>query len=436
MKTISNWARNIDFVPASIHYPDSEEAIVSLVKMASKNKQILRVMGSGHSWTRLIETEQILVSLDRFQGIDEVNHDNQTVRVRAGTQLSVLGELLYAEGLAMENLGDIDSQSIAGALSTGTHGTGIAFKTLSNQISALTMVMASGQTLECSEHQNKDIFKAAQLSLGALGIITHFTLNLVPGFKLKLETKKVDLDILLTHLDEYKNNNRHFEFYWFPYAKTAQVKCVNPTDEALRDGGLAKKFNDLILENAVFGAVSYVSRAFPSLAKQISKLCAKLMSSGAFINHSHKIFATQRLVRFNEMEYNIPAEHFVAVMKEIKSCIEHHQFAVHFPIECRWVKGDDIFISPANGRDSAYIAVHMFKGMPYKDYFNAIEAIFTKYGGRPHYGKMHSLKSEDFTKLYPNWQRFAEIRHDLDPDGIFLNPYLKDMLTTRCPTES
>lgn len=427
LKTIQNWGGTVKFTPNHVFYPTSHEEVVDLVKKACQNHQKVRIIGSGHSWTHLVNTQDILVSLDQYQGIESLDEANYTTVVKAGTKLKLLGALLYEKGLAMENLGDIDVQSIAGALSTGTHGTGVKFGTLATQILEITLVNGKGETVVCSAQQNPDIFKAAQISLGTMGIITKIKLRLESTYKLKYVSAKADLDDTLLRLEEYKANNRNFEFYWFPYTKTVQLKLVNKTQEPLKNVGFAKKLNDVVLENSLFGLLSRVSRAFPRLAPRISKITAWGVSKGTYVNHSHLIFATKRLVRFYEMEYNIPQECFMDVIKEIETCILKHQFKVHFPIECRWVKADDILISPASGRDSAYIAIHMYKGMEYKPYFKAIEAIFKKYNGRPHYGKMNTLRQEDFAELYPNWQKFSNIRQQMDPQGVFLNKYLEDI---------
>ncbi|HAS43145.1 MAG TPA: FAD-binding oxidoreductase [Microscillaceae bacterium] len=435
-KTVKNWGGTVVFHPKFIRYPTSHEEVVEIIKTARQNHQQVRVIGSGHSWTSLVNTDYILVSLDQYQGIETLDKANCTAVVKAGTKLKLLGELLHAEGLAMENMGDINVQSIAGALSTGTHGTGVKFGTLATQMLEITFVNGLSETIVCSEHTNREVFKAAQISLGALGIITKIKLRLVPTFKLEYVSTKADLDDTLLNLEKYKQENRNFEFYWFPYTKTVQLKFVNKTPEAPKNVGFAKKLNDVVLENGVFGALSRFSRAFPKTAPRISKISAWGVSKGTYINHSHLIFATQRLVRFYEMEYNIPQESFINVIKEIEACIHEHQFKVHFPIECRWVKADDIMISPASDRDSAYIAIHMYKGMEYKPYFDAIEQIFRKYKGRPHYGKMNTLKQADFAELYPNWQKFMDIRQQMDPDKVFLNEYLQELFVQNALQES
>ncbi len=422
---VKNWGGNLSFTPSEIKYPNSEKEIIEVIQKAnSENKQI-RIKGSGHSWTKLIPTNSILVSLDNYQGIISIDKTESLVTVKAGTKLKLLGQLLANNGLAMENLGDIDVQSIAGALNTGTHGTGIAFGTLSTQIAALTLISGEGKNIVCSETENPDIFKAAQISLGALGIISSYTLKCVPAYILKYECKKEILDECLQKLETYNTNNRHFEFYWFPHTSTVQTKFMNISKEIKKGNQLLKKFNDVVVDNGVFWLLSEFTRLFPMISKYTSHISAWGVSTGSYSDKSNNIFATTRLVKFTEMEFNIPRENFISVIKEIQKVINKNKVKVHFPLECRFVKEDDIMISPANGRASAYIAAHMYKGMPYKPYFKLLEDIFKKYDGRPHYGKLNTFSHQDFEKVYPNWGKFKKVRNQLDPKGIFLNDYLK-----------
>ncbi len=422
---VRNWGGNLSFTPAEIKYPKSENEIVEVIRKANAENRNIRIKGSGHSWTRLIPTDSILISLDQYQGIISIHKEKRLVTVKAGTKLKLLGQLLDSHGLAMENLGDIDVQSIAGALNTGTHGTGTAFGTLSTQIAGLTLITGNGEKIVCSETQNRGIFKAAQISLGALGIVSSYTLKCVPAYNLKYECKKETLEDCLQKLEAYNKENRHFEFYWFPHTNVVQTKIMNKTEEVKKENEILKKFNDVVVDNGVFWLLSEFTRFFPGFSKYSSKISAWGVSTGSYSDKSNLIFATTRMVKFTEMEFNIPRENFIPAIREIQETISNHKIQVHFPLECRFVKEDDIMISPAHGRASAYIAAHMYKGMPYKAYFKLLEDILKKYGGRPHYGKLNTFSHEDFEKAYTNWGQFKKIRNQLDPKGIFLNDYLK-----------
>lgn len=423
-----NWSGSVACTPQNFAHPSTIEELRKLVLQASTAGGQVRVVGAGHSFTPLVQTSDTLISLDNWQGIEhveKVDERQDIVTVRAGTKLSTLGKLLHEHGLAQENLGDIDVQSIAGAISTGTHGTGIQFGTIATQVVGLILLTAQGEELECSPEERPDIFKAAQVSLGSLGILTHVKLRTVPSKRLHYRSHRESLESCLEHLESYKQENSHFEFYWLPYTKWVQTKFANETEATPNAGSLWSTINQVALENGLYWLLSEACRLFPRLTPTISRISAMGISPIDEVDYSHLIFATPRWVRFQEMEYNIPVEHFTTVLTEVKRCIEKHNFEVHFPIECRFVRGDDIWLSPAYQRDSAYIAVHMYRGMRYKDYFQAIEEIYQHYQGRPHWGKMHTLTAEQLASLYPRWEDFKRIRTQLDPQGLFLNDYLR-----------
>jgi FAD-linked oxidoreductase len=423
----SNWSGSVRFAPSEIQYPASEAEVAAILKAAMAAGKNVRTVGASHSFTKLIETEDVLISLDKMSGLIAVDQARHTAVVWAGTRLHDLGPLLNAQGLGLMNQGDIDVQSVAGAFSTGTHGTGVAFGTLSTCVLALTLVTAAGDILRISATENSQYFKAAQVSLGALGVITQYEVQLVPAYKLQYIAKKATLDDVLAQLEDYKARNRNFEFYWFPFTQTVQTKESNTTDAPPKKNGIGKWINDILLENGVFWILSKKARYLPFLAKTAAKISAMGVSGGTNTNWSHLVYATPRLVRFQEMEYNLPAENFVPALREIVKLIEDQNFRVHFPLECRWVAADDIWLSPANGRASAYIAAHMYKGMPHEAYFAALEAVLKKYGGRPHWGKMHTQTAESLAQLYPNWADFQRVRKELDPKGVFLNKYLRKL---------
>lgn len=413
--------------PTEILFPASESEVIELVQRAGKEKKKIRVVGSGHSFSRVAESNQLLVSLDKMQGLIDYDKKEQTATAWAGTKLKKLGELLFEVGLAQENMGDIDVQSIAGALSTGTHGTGAELRTLSNQILEVTYVNGKGELVTVSGTSDRELFDAVRVSLGTLGIFTRIKLRLEKAYKLKEVTQKESLSDCMDRLDEYVNENRNFEFFWFPHTDTVQTKFLNISDEPFKKVGFGKKIGDLVVENWMFLAMCKMAQWFPAFSKRVAKISAWGISNGTFVDWSHDIYATPRNVRFHEMEYNVPIEDFKSVLLEIKEMISKNDIKVHFPVECRFVKSDNLMISPAYQREAAYIAVHQFKGMKYHEYFKQAEAIFSKYQGRPHWGKMNYKKGEDFENLYPRWADFKLIREQQDPKRIFINEYLEEV---------
>ncbi|MGG1440891.1 D-arabinono-1,4-lactone oxidase [Brevibacillus laterosporus] len=424
MQSWKNWAGLVTSTPQQVVYPSSLEEVVQVVKEASQQGKTIRVVGSGHSFTALVETDQILLSLDDLQGVITIHDEEQTATVWAGTKLKLLGESLYERGYSQENLGDINAQSIGGAISTGTHGTGIQFGSVSTQVVGLTVVTAQGDILECSETYHPELFRALQVSLGLLGIIVKVRLRVLLAYNIHYKSKRMNLNDCLNNLTTFTDSHRHFEFYWFVHTNVVQAKFMQITQEPASKNSVWNQFKKIGIENGLFWFLSEGCRLFPHLCVPISKLSAKAVPDIEEVGASHKLFATPRWVRFSEMEYSVPADKMKEVMEEIRECLQEHRFAVHFPIECRYVKGDDIWLSPAYKRDSAYIAVHMYKGMPYKAYFQAMERIFLKYDGRPHWGKLHELTSADLQERFPMWNQFKAIQKQMDPNGLFFNPYL------------
>jgi FAD-linked oxidoreductase len=425
---MKNWSGNVRWEPNKIFHPSGEEEIAEIVKVARQQGRKVRIMGSGHSFTSLCKTDDFLITLDHFQGIIHIDKDKKLARVKAGTKLKTLNLLLDQQGLGLENLGDIDEQSIAGAISTGTHGTGASFGNLCTQLRALRFINGLGQVVSCSEQENPQLFKAAVLSLGALGIITEVTLQCVPAYNLALHIRKKGLEAVLANYKGYNAANRHFEFYWFPHTPYVLTKELNQSNKTDKDT-FGDYLQEVVLENYALKALCELSYRLPSLSRAISRLAAITVSDYHKSKRSYKVFSTYRIVRFNEMEYNVPVEAYPEVMKEVTQWINRHHHHVMFPVENRFVKGDDIFLSPAYQRDSAYIAIHAYHKKNYHAYFGAVEDIFKAYGGRPHWGKIHTLKKAELEKLYPEFDAFRHIRAAQDPHDVFLNPYLQTIFS-------
>jgi len=426
---MKNWAGNIKWNPTEVSYPRSQEEIQNLVLRAANNGNKIRLIGTGHSFSPLCQTNQIMMSLDNYQGLISTDKKLCQATVRAGTKLNVLGDLLFAEGMAMENLGDIDVQSIAGTISTGTHGTGKSFGTISTQVLAITFINGKGEIISCSRSKKSELFSAAQVSLGVLGVITEITLQCISHYKLELHTQKENLQSVLINLNERNENNRNFEFYWFPYTTTALTKTSNVVlDSDIDKMNLFNYWSEYFIENYSFKLLCECARLFPSTNQRISKICAASIPSVKKVMYSHKIYATKRLVKFTEMEYNIPADAYSNAWADVQKLINSGKYNIHFPIENRWVKGDDIMMSPAHGRDSAYIACHVYQNKDNGPYFKALEDIFKAYDGRPHWGKMNTLNTSDIVNRYPLFSEFMKHRKDHDPDGLFASPYIERLL--------
>lgn len=390
----------------------------------------VKVVGAGHSFTDIACTDGVMISLDRYNRVLDVDHENQTITVQAGIRLGALNEALAAEGLAMSNLGDIAYQSVAGAISTGTHGTGPGFGNLSTFVKHLTLVCADGSTLRCSPDADLRTFRAAQVSIGALGVISTVTLQCEPAFNLKAYESSADLGDVVDQLDELVESNEHFEFYWFPHTNRAWTKQNNRTTDPTTPRRRWKEFqNDIIMSNIAFGAICRVGRMRPAM---IPGLMRKVVAPGVArirrIARSDQVYTSPRLVRFAEMEYAIPRADAREAIKGINGLIDEHGFNVNFPIEVRFVAPDDIMLSPAHGRQTCYIAVHLYRGMDYRPYFREVEQLMMSFDGRPHWGKLHFRDAASLRETYPKFGDFVAIRDQLDPGGVFRNEYLDRVL--------
>ncbi len=385
----------------------------------------VKVAGSGHSFTDIACTDGVMIDMTAMRRVLAV--DGNEVTVEAGITLHDLGEELRSRGLAMENQGDVDPQTLAGAISTATHGTGAGYGNLSSQVTGVRLVDGTG---EVRDIRDGDELRAARVSLGALGAISAVTLRCVPAFTIHRLDEPRPLDDLLPRLDELVDSHDHWEAFVMPYTRRALTLTSERTDREPRPRGRAGAFmQDVVLENAVLGAFCRTGRAFPRLIPSLNRALAGLMSGSEHLDASNRVYANTRLVRFTEMEYAIPREHAAEALERVLALIERRRLPIGFPIEFRVTAPDDALLSTAHGRPTAYIAVHQYVGMEFETYFRAVEAIMDEYGGRPHWGKRHYQTAATLRPRYPDWDRFTEIRDRLDPERRFENDYLRRVLT-------
>lgn len=423
--TWTNWAGNQTARPLSVERPATENQLAELVARAASHGHTVKAVGAGHSFTAAACTDGHLVSLDGLTGLLAVDRDGGTVTVQAGIRLSDLNVLLHSLGMALPNLGDIAYQSISGAISTATHGTGRHLTGLAGQVAGLRVVAGDGSILDLGPAQYPDLFAAARVGVGALGIISAVTLKVVPEFRLRAVEGAKPLDVILNNLNELVDSNDHFEFFWIPHTRWALTKENNRTDDPVHIPSKVRRwYADTVLSNYAFGTVCRIGRARPQL---IPRLATALPSSGVstYVDHSYRVFTSSRLVKFVEMEYAIPREACAEALTRIRRMIEDRGHLVSFPVEVRFTAPDDIPLSTASGRETAYIAVHMYKGMEFEPYFRDVAAIMADYAGRPHWGKMHFLGAEELRALYPRWSEFQSARQRLDPMRTFANDYTR-----------
>jgi L-gulono-1,4-lactone dehydrogenase len=423
-----NWAGNQASAPLAVERPATEARLAEIVRDAAAAGRRVKAVGAGHSFTGIACTDGVLVDLRDYAGV--VAHDPaaRTVTVEAGITLADLSEVLAQRGLALENMGDIDRQSIAGAVSTSTHGTGSRFGSLATQVVGLRLVTAAGDVLECSPAANPDVFDMARVGLGALGLLSTVTLRCSPAFNLHAVEEAVPVDDVLADFDGFMDQTDHVEFYWVPHTRWALTKANTRTDEPPRPRTRTKEWlDDVALANLAFGALCRVGRRFPRAIPRLSRL---VPSTGRidYIDRSDRVFTSPRYVRFVEMEYAVARAAVPDALNGVRRLVDRLGTPISFPVEVRVTAGDDISLSTATGRDTGYIAVHVYRGTPYDAYFSGVEAIMDDHGGRPHWGKVHFQRADQLADRYPRWSEFQAVRRRLDPDGMFTNPYLDRVL--------
>ena len=423
-----NWAGNQQCTPERIERPATEQGLVRIVKQAAAAGQRVKVVGSGHSFTGIALTDGRLIKLDDYGRVLSIDREKQTATVQAGITIARVSQQLDKQGLALENLGDINYQSISGAISTATHGTGRALGGIATQVTALRLITGDGSIVDCSADKEPDIFSAARVGLGALGIISTVTLRCVKAFNLRAIEMPERVDQVLERLDENIETNDHFEFFWVPDTGWALTKRNQRTTAPLATRGLLKEFrDDILVSNFAFEALCRIGRLRPSLIPRVARALPQTGRT-EYVDKSYRVFSSSRMVRFYEMEYGIPAEAALEAFNRVRTFLKQSGLVPIFPVEVRFTKGDDIPLSTASGRDSCYIAVHVFEGMQYQQYFEAVEDIMNDYGGRPHWGKLHFQTAETLAPRYPQWDEFQRIRALLDQEGRFSNPYLDRVL--------
>ena len=414
-----NWAGDQTCAPAVVERPSSAAEVVAALERAAAAGRRVRAVGSGHSFTGAALTDGTLLALHRMDRVVAVETATGLVRAQAGITLRALAEQLARHGLALENLGDIDAQTLGGALATATHGTGATLANLSASVLALQLITAGGEVREVVD---PPLLRAARVSVGALGIVTEVTLRCVPAFTLRGVDAPAPLADVLSSLEERVGAHRHFELYVFPHADVALTRTNDVVHERPRPRGRARAWaRDVLLANHALHAVCLAGRAVPGAIPALNRFATRAAGSSVRVDRSDRIFCSPRRVRFTEMEYALPRSAAAEALEAIKAQAERHP--VNFPIEVRFAAADDALLSPAHGRESAYIAVHAFRGMPWEAYFRAIEAIVDAHGGRPHWGKRHFQTAATLAPRYPGWDDFQAARRALDPRGLFANAY-------------
>ena len=424
-----NWGRSEQATPQFVARPSTVDEVIEVVRFARDRGLTIRPVGAGHSFTGIAATTGIQLDLSALDGLYRVGGNRATLG--AGTNLFQLPALLDPHGLALTNMGDIDRQTIAGATSTGTHGTGARFGGISTQIVAATLVTANGELLRVSETENAELLPAVAIGLGALGILVEVTIECVPSFRLHAVEQPEPLERVLDDFDSRSTSADHFEFYWFPHTDTALTKTnTRVAADAPRrvQAPLAAWVDDELLANGVYRATCALGLIAPGVIPPVNRLAERLVAQRDVTDASYRIFISNRAVRFREMEYAIPRHHVPAAVRAVRDLIQTKGWRISFPIEVRVAASDGLWLSTASERDSGYIAVHRYFREDPTEYFEAVEQIMVGFDGRPHWGKMHFRDAASLAPAYPHFAEFTALRDRLDPERLFGNPYLERVL--------
>ena len=426
-----NWSGSVRWTPAQIVRPRTEQDIVDALASARRSRRRLRVIGGGHSFTALAATDGVSMSLDGYQGVVSADPVTGLVTLRGGTRLWAIADLLAPHGLALETMGDIDRQSISGALQTGTHGTGAAYTGFAGTVRALRIALPDGSVVDADSETNSDLFEAARLGLGVIGVICEVTIQCVPRYRLSLEEETVPLAPTVAGFLETSAAADHQEFFWFPGTERATLRTsarVAQEEARLRPHRALEILQQEVLGNGAFEVLCRAATLAPGITPAVNALTSRLFAGSAVCDDSPSVYAAPRRVRFHESEWAVPADRIEEAFAAVRRRIEADRIPITFPLEIRRLGADDVWMSPASGRDTVYIAAHRYHRQDQVPFLVGIQEALRPFDARPHWGKQHWLGPEDLRRLYPRFDDFLEVRRQADPDGVLLTPYLRDLL--------
>jgi FAD-linked oxidoreductase len=429
MSTWRSWSGLASANPAAVRAPASTAEVAAAVTEAADRSLPVKMVGSGHSFTDVAVTEGLLLRPDRLVGVQQVDRTAMTVTVLAGTPLHTLNEALHRLGLALHNMGDIDRQTVGGAISTGTHGTGGRWASLSAQVSALEIVTGDGAVRRASADEDPALFQAARVGLGAMGVITTVTFLVEPTFTLEAVEEPLGWEEAVSDFDGLVADNHHVDMYWFPHTDRVLVKRNNRTLDVPQPlSRMRARLEDEFLANTVFGWLNTAGNHAPWAVPSLNRVAARAQGGRTYRDASHRVFTSPRRVVFREMEYALPREHGMAALRKARALVERRGWRISFPVEVRATPADEAWLSTAHDRGSVYLAFHVNAATDHREYFSEVERVMRAHGGRPHWGKLHTRTAEDLAPAYPRWDDVAAVRDRVDPQRLFTNDYLRRVL--------
>jgi FAD-linked oxidoreductase len=423
-----NWSGLESARPEEVYAPRDVEDVVTAVRAARERGTTVKMAGTGHSFTGIAVPEHALLLPGELTGIVQVDREAMTVTARAGTPLHVLNDELDRLGLSMHNMGDIAEQTVAGAVSTGTHGSGGRVASLAAQLAGFEVVTGTGEVLRASATENADLFDVGRVGLGALGVLTSVTFHVEPQFVLRAHERPVTWDEGIGSLLDLAEEHDHVDAYWFPHTDRMQVKTNDRVEVAEPLPRWRRFVDDDLLANRTFDLLNRVGRAVPRSVPAINQVSARALAERSYADVAHRVLTTPRRVVFKETEYAVPRAAGLEALREARRAIEASDWRISFPVEIRLVPADDIPLSTGSGRDSVYLAFHTYVGVEHGPYFREVERIMRAHDGRPHWGKVHTLTAAELAPAYPRFGEFLAMRDRIDPERVFANAYLRRVL--------
>ena len=424
-----NWSGLATARPGQVLSPVDTKDVADAVRAARGRGLRVKMVGTGHSFTDIAVTDGVLLRPDRLVGVRTVDRASMTVTVLAGTPLRVLNARLADLGLALNNLGDIDRQTVAGAISTGTHGSGGRWSSLSAQVPGVELVTGDGSVVTATPDQDPDLFAAAQLGLGACGILSAVTFHVEPAFLVQAVEEPMTWDEVVGGFDDLVEAHHHVDIHWFPHTDRALSKRNDRTTDPAQPLSRVRAYvDDDLLSNRVFGLTNRFGNAVPGAVPALSRVASRALTARSYVDASHRVFVSERLVRFREMEYAVPRAAGMPALVEARRAMERGGWPISFPVEIRFARADDVWLSTAYERDTVYLAFHVNAQTDHTAYFRAVEQVMRAHDGRPHWGKLHTRTAEDLAPAYPRWDDVLRVRDRVDPERLFANGYLERVL--------
>jgi FAD-linked oxidoreductase len=422
--TWTNWAGTVRCEVTNRAQPVTLEQVQAEVLRAAEEGERLRPVGAGRSFSPLCWSDENHLSLAKFTGIESTDVQTQRVWARAGTTLRRLSQALSDRGLALENAPDNDRLTLSGAISTASHGSGAAFGNLSTLITGLRMVCADGTVREIRPDTEPELFSAAAVSLGALGVITHVELQCVDDYKLVSSTASTTLGVSMARLNELRRDHRNAELFWFPYANSVIVRALDVTRDPKSWLSPVRHTLTQSLERRIYTTIAVAARRAPRTAERFGRMLTRRNNGRSDVVDARDAYPIRRFARFQAIEYALPIERLPAAIEALDKIIRALDFRMHFPIEVRFVKADALWLSPHSGRESACVAVPAYPDTPFEGYFSVVAEVLERHDGRPHWGMVHPHGYDELRAMYPHFDDFCTLRRELDPRGLFLNPHL------------